>query len=110
MPPLNVVDHRAWRIGPSYDGSSFQSGNCHIYNGMCLCDDVVILSNFGCFLVFFALLQLGGCFDARGISKVMPTTSSTCTPLLFMLLQSPGLVFLFIGGEDFFTSFSLSTH
>jgi len=110
MPPLTVVDHWAWRIGPSYDGSSFQSGNYHIYNGTCLCADAIIFGNFGCFLVFFALLQLGGCFDARGISKAMPTMSSTCTPSLFMLFQSPRLVFLFIGGEGFFTSSYMSTH
>ncbi len=38
------------------------------------------------FWSFFALLQLGGHFDTGGTSKAMPTTLSTFTPLLSMLL------------------------
>jgi hypothetical protein len=94
-----------------YDGNSFQSGNYHICNGTRLCANVTILA-FGldAFWSSFALLQLGGCFDVGGTSKAMPTMSNTYTPSLFMLLQSPKLVFLFVGDEVFFISSHMSTH
>jgi hypothetical protein len=38
------------------------------------------------FWSYFALLQPRGCFDDGGTSKAMSAMSSTCTPLLFMLL------------------------
>ncbi len=71
---------------------------------------LLFLATLDAFWFFFALLQPGSHFDVGGTSKAMLATSSTCTPLIFMLLQSPRLVFLFIGSEVFFTSFYMSTH
>jgi hypothetical protein len=62
------------------------------------------------FWYYFALLQPRGHFDDGCTSKAMLTMSSTCTQSLFMLLQSPRLVFLFINDEVFVISSQMSTH
>jgi hypothetical protein len=82
-----------------------------IYVMACTCALMLLFSpTLNVFWSYFALLQPRSHFDDGCTSKAILTMSSTCTQLLFMLLQSPRLVFLFINDEVFVISFQMSTH